>query len=132
MPIFPTNKERKLAKNRNFYSVHTEPYLELQIDYVGYMDEMARLLGCEPNPFDYALSDPVLAYHLMFSPIMPYFYRLRGPHAWRGAREAILGADERVKKGTRTRDPGVEEASSGTAWYLVAIGLVLLLLAIIF
>lgn len=29
---------------------------------------------------------------------MPYTYRLNGPHAWSGAREAILSAPERVIK----------------------------------
>lgn len=96
------------------------------------MDEMAALLGCAPNPFDFALSDLVLAYHLMFSPIMPYFYRLRGAHAWAGAREAILGADERVRKGTRTRDPGVEEKPSNFGVYLAIVGFLVLLLAILF
>lgn len=96
------------------------------------MDEMAALLGCEPKPFDFALSDPVLAYHLMFSPIMPYFYRLKGGHAWTGAREAILSADERVKKGTRTRDPGVEEKPSNFCVYLAIAACLVLLLASLF
>lgn len=60
------------------------------------MDEIADLIGCRPNPFSYLFSDPRLAYALVFKPYTAYVYRLTGPHAWEGARNAILDIEERI------------------------------------
>lgn len=65
------------------------------------MDELASMLGCKPNPFLYLITDPILAYRLLFGPNAPYVYRIKGPHAWDGARDALLSLDERVLHGMR-------------------------------
>ncbi|KAK0400086.1 hypothetical protein QR680_003348 [Steinernema hermaphroditum] len=73
------------------------------VDYNVYMDELAELIGCKPDMKALFLSDPVLAYKCLFGPNAPYQYRLRGPHAWTGARNALMALDERVLKPTMTR-----------------------------
>lgn len=69
-----------------------------------YADELADIIGCKPNPTaSLALTDPKLVYHIMFGPYVPSLFRLQGPHPWKGAREAVLGVEERVKKPFDTR-----------------------------
>lgn len=65
------------------------------------MDELATMIGCKPNPLSYLLSDPVLAYILLFGPNAPYVYRLNGPHPWNGARDALMNLNNRVLHGMR-------------------------------
>lgn len=45
------------------------------------------------------MSDPILAYQLLFGPGTAYKYRLEGPHPWHGARDAIMTTRERVEIG---------------------------------
>ncbi|KAH7718799.1 Protein FMO-2 [Aphelenchoides avenae] len=108
------------------------PRHTIQVDFIDYMDEMGNLLGCVPNPLDYVVSDPVLAYHLVFRAVVPYAYRLKGPNAWPGARDAIIKVDERLQAATRTRDPGFKDGPGGTYTYFIAAALILLFLYLIF
>jgi len=48
-------------------------------------------------------TDPRLAVAVYFGPTTPYQYRLVGPGAWRGARDAILSARERILQPLMTR-----------------------------
>uniref|UniRef100_A0A1I7XJR1 Flavin-containing monooxygenase n=1 Tax=Heterorhabditis bacteriophora TaxID=37862 RepID=A0A1I7XJR1_HETBA len=73
----------------------------IQVDYINYMDELAALVGCLPNMKDLFMSDPILALKVYFGPSVPYIYRVQGPHPWSGARQAIVGVDERVFKHLR-------------------------------
>jgi len=75
----------------------------IQVEYVEYMDELAELIGCRPRMLKFWLSDAQLAHRLVFHGLVPYQYRLTGPHKWSGAREAILGVEQRVFETTRTR-----------------------------
>ncbi|CAJ0583304.1 unnamed protein product, partial [Mesorhabditis spiculigera] len=75
----------------------------IQVDYVNYMEELARIINARPNIALRWLSDPKLAKVLFFHGLAPYQYRLDGPNAWPGARDALLGMDERVFEATRTR-----------------------------
>lgn len=50
----------------------------IQVDFIPYMDEIANFLGCKPNLYRIALTDPQLFYALMFGPSVPYQYRLTG------------------------------------------------------
>ncbi|NWW27191.1 FMO5 monooxygenase, partial [Falcunculus frontatus] len=68
----------------------------IQVDYVPYMDELACQLGVKPNMLTLFLTDPKLALEVLFGPCTPYQYRLRGPGAWAGARQAILTQRQRV------------------------------------
>lgn len=75
----------------------------LQVDYIPYIDSLADVIGCGPNLFELALKDPMLAWAVTFGPNSTYAYRLCGPHKWDGAREAILGVEERVRRPFMTR-----------------------------
>ncbi|XP_059710759.1 LOW QUALITY PROTEIN: flavin-containing monooxygenase 5-like [Haemorhous mexicanus] len=68
----------------------------IQVDYIPYMDDLARQLGVKPNLLSLFLTDPKIAMEVAFGPCTPYQYRLRGPGAWAGARAAILGQRQRM------------------------------------
>lgn len=72
------------------------PRHTLQVDFIGYQDELAEEVGCKPNFLKYAITDPKLFFALIFGPSLPYQYRLEGPHSWPGARNAILTYKERT------------------------------------
>ncbi|KFM74152.1 Dimethylaniline monooxygenase [N-oxide-forming] 5, partial [Stegodyphus mimosarum] len=70
----------------------------IQVDYIDYLDEIYTMIGAKPNLFKMFFTDPVLFFTLFFGPSLPYQYRLQGPHAWPGARKAILEWKRRVIK----------------------------------
>ena len=53
------------------------------VNYVKYMDLLARDIGCQPRYR--ALAEPWLTWKLFSAPVVPAQYRLKGPHAWDGA-----------------------------------------------
>uniref|UniRef100_A0A1I7YTC1 Flavin-containing monooxygenase n=1 Tax=Steinernema glaseri TaxID=37863 RepID=A0A1I7YTC1_9BILA len=69
------------------------------------MDEMANMIGCKPNLLAQFFTDPKLWWTLFFGPNVAYQYRLRGPHPWKDARQALLTLPDRVVVPTRTREP---------------------------
>ncbi|GMT22539.1 hypothetical protein PFISCL1PPCAC_13836, partial [Pristionchus fissidentatus] len=107
----PTKKERlELVKNK-----HEEMggrYVKsrrhtIQVDYIPYMDELSSIIGASPPYwFSYLPFDPVMAVHALIAPTCSYFYRIRGPHAWSGARKAILTIEDRVAKATNPHKQG--------------------------
>uniref|UniRef100_A0A7E4VZW7 Flavin-containing monooxygenase n=1 Tax=Panagrellus redivivus TaxID=6233 RepID=A0A7E4VZW7_PANRE len=88
------DKKREMAKQFVHSRRHT-----IQVDYASFMDELAEIIGCRPDIKKLALSDPFLALEVIFGPQSPYTYRINGPHSWEGARKAILGLQDRVRKG---------------------------------
>ncbi|GFQ89026.1 dimethylaniline monooxygenase 5 [Trichonephila clavata] len=68
----------------------------IQVDWIPFMDELAEMFGAKPNLFKLSITDPVLFWYCFKGPCLPYQYRLRGPHSWPGAREAILTCENRV------------------------------------
>jgi dimethylaniline monooxygenase (N-oxide forming) len=50
------------------------------VPYMAYMDAMARLIGCKPNPLR-LLTRPVLLYKYWCASLVNIQYRLQGPHA---------------------------------------------------
>uniref|UniRef100_A0AAF5PK86 Flavin-containing monooxygenase n=1 Tax=Wuchereria bancrofti TaxID=6293 RepID=A0AAF5PK86_WUCBA len=86
--------EKRFLKSRR----HT-----LEVDYATYMDELAKMVGVKPNLLKYWFTDPRLAYILLFEGLAPYQFRLNGPHAWVGARDALLGMARRTFENSRTR-----------------------------
>ncbi|XP_068879836.1 flavin-containing monooxygenase 5-like isoform X2 [Aphelocoma coerulescens] len=102
----------------------------IQVDYIPYMDELACQLGVKPNVLTLFLTDPKLALEVVFGPCTPYQYRLRGPGAWAGAREAILTQQQRILKPLQTRH--VEESTSAPAMPLIfkLVGAVAILAAV--
>ncbi|KAL3078235.1 hypothetical protein niasHS_012122 [Heterodera schachtii] len=79
------------------------PRHTIQVQYVDYMDELAKLVGCKPKLVGRIFTDPCLAKVLLFNGLVPYQFRLDGPHRWEGARKAILEMDERMFENTMTR-----------------------------
>ena len=49
------------------------------------------------------VTDPRLAVEVYFGLTTPYQYRLVGPGAWRGARDAILSSRQRIIQPLKTR-----------------------------
>lgn len=72
------------------------PQHTLQVDFIDYQDELASLIGVKPNFWKLAFTDPKLFQACITGPCLPYQYRLQGPHAWNGARNAILTYKDRV------------------------------------
>jgi dimethylaniline monooxygenase (N-oxide forming) len=70
-----------------------------KVDYIEYMDKLASMVGCSPQPRRWLLRDPKLCFRLIFGPNAPYVYRLRGPHTWEGARNAIMAVEENTRQG---------------------------------
>ncbi|XP_077996718.1 dimethylaniline monooxygenase [N-oxide-forming] 2-like [Glandiceps talaboti] len=69
-------------------------------------EELAEDLGVKPKRWKLALSDPKLAYLYEYGPMVPYWYRLQGPGAWSGARDAILNVWENTTYPTKRYRPG--------------------------
>ncbi|XP_015921712.1 flavin-containing monooxygenase 5 isoform X2 [Parasteatoda tepidariorum] len=76
----------------------SSPRHTLEVDFIGYQDELADDIGVKPNLLKIAITDPKLFWALIFGPSLSYQYRLQGPHSWDGARNAILTYKERVMK----------------------------------
>ncbi|KAH7673155.1 Protein FMO-5, partial [Aphelenchoides avenae] len=67
----------------------------IMADVMEYMDELGAMIGAKPDPLSYMLTDPQLAYKLLFGPSLPYSFRMAGPNPWDGARQAILDVEKR-------------------------------------
>lgn len=72
----------------------------IQVDYVDYIEELAKLIGVNLDMKKLWKEDPWLAYKVYFGPRVPYIYRLNGPHKWNKARDAIMSVDERILMAT--------------------------------
>ncbi|KAH7970400.1 hypothetical protein HPB49_006178 [Dermacentor silvarum] len=110
----------------------------LMIDRVRYVDDLAGIIGVRPNFFKLFFTDPKLYWTLITSPLLNYQFRLRGPHSWTGARDAILGHRDRMRApltrpeaGGNTSKPFSKHhfttgmvafvaAATSSAWYLGA------------
>lgn len=79
------------------------PRHTIQIDWINYMDELADLAGVKPDLLSMLFEDPLLWYQCFFGPCLPYQYRLSGHDAWRGARKALMTADDRIVGALHTR-----------------------------
>ncbi|CAB3406826.1 unnamed protein product [Caenorhabditis bovis] len=119
-------KREQMAKRFVASRRHT-----IQVDYVNYADELARLIGANVDLKRLLFNDPMLAYKVYFGPWVPYIFRLNGPNKWENARDAIMGVDERVSLGN-TDGKEVKSEESNTLFYLFAFAFVLLLIIIVF
>lgn len=72
-------------------------------NYISYMDDLASDIGVKLNICKMFLTDPVLAWKVVFGPCNSYQFRLTGPGKWDGAREAIFTQWDRIEKPLRTR-----------------------------
>nr|AAQ94601.1 flavin containing monooxygenase 1 [Danio rerio] len=92
------SKEEAMARRYVVSQRHT-----IQVDYIPYMDELAKQVGVRPSIPRLLLTDPRLAFKIIFGPCTPYQFRLHGPGQWEGARQAILTQWDRVMKPLKTR-----------------------------
>ncbi|XP_039547906.1 si:dkey-239i20.2 isoform X1 [Pimephales promelas] len=91
-------KENEMTKRYVAAQRHT-----IQVDYIPYMDELAKQVGVRPSILKLLLTDPRLALNIIFGPCTPYQFRLHGPGRWEGARQAILTQWDRVTEPLKTR-----------------------------
>ncbi|CAP25130.1 Protein CBG04431 [Caenorhabditis briggsae] len=92
------NVHDKLSKMASRYV--TSKRHTIQVDYVDYIEELAKMIGAQLDMKKLWKEDPWLAYKVYFGPRVPYIYRLNGPHKWKEARDAIMSVDERVLMAT--------------------------------
>ncbi|KAG7462341.1 dimethylaniline monooxygenase [N-oxide-forming] 2-like [Solea senegalensis] len=90
-------------RKRNMESYTCPRQAALQVDYISYLDFMAKEVGVRPNLLLLSVTDPVLWLKLLFGPCTPYQYRLSGPGRWGGARHAVLTQWKRVVQPFKTR-----------------------------
>jgi hypothetical protein len=63
------------------------------IDFIYYMDSLAKFVGCAPNMTWYMFTDPRMFWNMVFGPFQPCQYRLTGPGANFGqSRDAIMAS----------------------------------------
>lgn len=107
-------KEEMMAKRYVSSQRHT-----IQVDYISYMDEIAKLVGVMPRILRLLLSDPRMAWNVVFGPCTPYQYRLRGPGKWAGARQAILSQMDRVVQPMQTRPFNEPKSKRSLKWPVI-------------
>ncbi|KAL3191830.1 hypothetical protein MRX96_059561 [Rhipicephalus microplus] len=106
------------------------PRHSLMIDRVAYVDDLAKVIGVKPNYLKLLLTDPRLYYALVTSPVLNYQYRLQGPHSWEGARDAILGFQERLEAPLKRRKNDENIRPSRSSLHITAGKLSVLLVAV--
>ncbi|UYV69878.1 hypothetical protein LAZ67_7001063 [Cordylochernes scorpioides] len=92
--IMWANIKEYVEKTRKIFG--PSPCHTLHLYYVNYLDEIANIIGCKPNFFKMFFTDPILFFYCVFGPCLPYQFRLSGPGAWKGARDAILTYKKRM------------------------------------
>ncbi|XP_030853798.1 dimethylaniline monooxygenase [N-oxide-forming] 2 [Strongylocentrotus purpuratus] len=121
-----------VARRKNiFKKIYGHP--KVHFPPIPYCDMIAAKLGCLPRFTDLLMSDPILAYKFFFGPNYPPFYRLVGPHAWPGARNAIMKAKHNTDTPTKTRkvqSPGSDQSSTFLILLLLVIPLSIFLMTI--
>uniref|UniRef100_A0A1I7YZV1 Flavin-containing monooxygenase n=1 Tax=Steinernema glaseri TaxID=37863 RepID=A0A1I7YZV1_9BILA len=68
----------------------------MEVDFVGYMDELAGMIDVRPDIIKLLTNDPKLGWNVLFGPCTAYQYRLEGRHKWEGARDAIMNTEKRM------------------------------------
>jgi dimethylaniline monooxygenase (N-oxide forming) len=99
----------------SLYSYPCPKLAALQVDYIPYLDTIAKEVGVCPNIAWLLLRDPAVGLRAFFGPCTPYQFRLSGPGYWRDARQAILTQWERVAKPMKTRP--IPEPSSFSLFF---------------
>ncbi|KAM6921150.1 flavin-containing monooxygenase 5-like [Xenentodon cancila] len=84
----------------------------LHVDYVEYMDDLAKDIGVRPSLLWLFFTDFPLFKRIFWGPVTAYQYRLRGPGKWDGARKAIFTQFERMYQPLKSRQLEVHEAST--------------------
>ncbi|XP_069823699.1 dimethylaniline monooxygenase [N-oxide-forming] 2-like [Dendropsophus ebraccatus] len=99
-----------------------------RMDYIWYLDDLASDIGVKPNIWKMFLTDPLLAWKVVFGPLNPYQLRLTGPGKWDKAREAIFTQWDRIKKPLNTRRKKQNPKSDLISFipWIVCLGILLL------
>ncbi|XP_007480830.2 LOW QUALITY PROTEIN: dimethylaniline monooxygenase [N-oxide-forming] 4 [Monodelphis domestica] len=103
-----------------------------KLDYIDFLDELARYIGAKPRILSLFLKDPRLGKEVFFGPCTSYQYRLTGPGKWDGARNAILTQWDRTLKPLQTRV--VDDFSEPTLiphWLKILLGTPVLFFAVL-
>uniref|UniRef100_A0A8C6TH99 Flavin-containing monooxygenase n=1 Tax=Neogobius melanostomus TaxID=47308 RepID=A0A8C6TH99_9GOBI len=116
-------KEEAMAKRYVASPRHT-----IQVDYVNYMDEIAKQFGVMPSFLRLLLTDPSLWSNVLFGPVTPYQYRLKGPGKWAGARKAILTQMDRVIEPMQTRPCNDPKPQRASRWLLIVTAALVLMI----
>lgn len=98
----------------------------LNVDFIPYMDSIAKEISVSPNLLWLFLTDPGLGFRVMFGPCTPYQFRLFGPGRWAGARQAILTQWERVTQPFKTRSIPHHKTSKLHYWLCFTGGVMLI------
>lgn len=69
-------KDALKLKNKNNKSFKLSRRHTLQVNYVDYMEDLAKTIKVRPNVPKYWITDPRLAIRLTFYGLVPYQYRL--------------------------------------------------------
>jgi len=85
------------------------PRYSLQIYFIQYLDKLASMIGCKPDLKKYFFTDPKLWSKIYFGAATPPQWRLNGPGAWKGAREAIENVEENTYFPMKSRQAGLKE-----------------------
>lgn len=118
-------KEEAMAQRYVAAQRHT-----IQVDYIPYMDELAKQVGVRPSILKLLLTDPRLALNIIFGPCTPYQFRLHGPGRWEGARQAILTQWDRVTEPLKTRCAPEPQSQRSSYSLLFSVSVVALLSAL--
>lgn len=121
---------KEAAKRASVLAVDSDRYAT-QVHWIAYMDELASLIGVKPNLSLMALKDPALFRRCFAGPCLSYQFRLEGPHAWAGARDAILGSPARVASPltpqTAPEDSMVRRVATGALDVVASCGIMIAL-----
>ncbi|GFR00720.1 dimethylaniline monooxygenase 5 [Trichonephila clavata] len=95
------SKAKMYADIKKRYETNMKRYkpsdkMSIRVDYVPYCNDIASQFGAKPNLLKLLFTDLPLFTKLLFGPSLPYQFRLQGPHAWEGAREAIMTSEYRM------------------------------------
>eukprot|EP00057_Strongylocentrotus_purpuratus_P027917 XP_011682391.1 PREDICTED: dimethylaniline monooxygenase [N-oxide-forming] 2 [Strongylocentrotus purpuratus] len=112
--------QNRFGKPKNFFP--SIPYQEM----------LADRIGAKPKFWSMVLTDPVLAYRTFLGPALPYTFRLVGPHAWSGARDAIMDVWNNTFYATKTRMVPKSAGGLGSLDFGVLKFLVVVLVALTF
>ncbi|XP_019618400.1 PREDICTED: dimethylaniline monooxygenase [N-oxide-forming] 5-like [Branchiostoma belcheri] len=120
-------KKKKLSISKRYYqcSRHT-----IQVEFITALDDVAVEIGVKPTFARLFLSDPRFALQCYFGPCTPYQYRLVGPGAWKGAKEAIQTQWDRITFPIKVRATP-DDDKAGIPGILKALVVLVVILALI-
>ncbi|XP_004068219.1 dimethylaniline monooxygenase [N-oxide-forming] 5 [Oryzias latipes] len=90
----------------------TSKLTPIQVDFVEYMDNLAKDIGVRPSLLWLFFTDFPLFKRVFWGPVTAYQYRLFGPGKWDGARQAIFTQFDRMYQPMKTRKVEVNKGSA--------------------